>query len=172
MEKAKAAQVMQEIVSQRSGQATIEVISELDSKSLPFIQTLQGSIDSEIPLNSSISSISPVSTRPRRLFRLSDSTGNLNFDMVLSGERTPTPQDFESKDVFLYDNGSDQLFVWQGKEASKRERENWLKVAQAYLKNLENEFEDLINKNLGNRISIAKAVEGFEDDGFWKAIKA
>jgi len=170
IEKVKAAQVMSNLSSQRSGQATVEVLSQTDSKSLSFITTLSGSINSIISDSQSPRTpISPLASRPSRLFRLSDSTGQLSFDMILSGERSPTIEDFKSNDVFIYDNGKDQLFVWQGKNASSAEKSSWLKIAQAYLKNLENEFQGI--GNVGNRISIAKQLEGLEDEGFRVAVK-
>lgn len=88
-----------------------------------------------------------------RLFRLSDASGTLQFDLIKNGENVSLA-DFQSNDVFIYDTGF-SLFVWVGKGASAGEQRSWLKVAQAYLRTVEDPA-----------IPLAKCVEGHESLGF------
>ncbi|PWN53834.1 gelsolin [Violaceomyces palustris] len=155
MEKNKAAMVMAELVSEKEGKAETEVLAQTDSRSALFIQSLGGQPDSPISTSpSSSSSRIENASRPRRLFRLSDSTGKLMFDLVKNGENVGL-SDFHSEDCFVYDSGT-QVFVWQGSGSSRNERSMWLKVAQAYLGTLES----------GWATPIAKIIQGYETPAF------
>ena len=137
MEKMKAAMAVSELVDEREGKAEVEVLAQTDSRSVLFIKTLGGDIDSPISVTSSASVHPSAShskyTRPKRLFRCSDSRGTLSFDLVKKDKVVLT--DFRSEDVFLFDSGF-QIYVWQGKGASTQEKAMWLKVAESYLRSL------------------------------------
>ncbi|KAE8230379.1 hypothetical protein CF326_g4621 [Tilletia indica] len=181
MEKAKAAQVLHQLMGERESQAETQVLAQSDSRALSFIKALGGDIDTVIPASSTSTMPSsnssttlapdappgaptsasgyPDETRPARLFRLSDAQGSLQFDMVKNGEPVRR-DDFRSEDVFIYDT-SNTVFVWQGKAASQAERQAWLRVAQAYLRTLDaRPFTS----------GLCKVKEGFESQSFTAAL--
>jgi gelsolin len=139
MEKMKAATAIAEMVDERQGKADVEVLAQTDSRSLIFIRSLGGDIDSTISATSAAaapaaSASSSKNTRRKRLFRCSDSTGTLSFDLVKNDDVALS--DFQSDDVFLFDSGF-QVYVWEGSGASKHEKAAWLKVAESYLRSLD-----------------------------------
>ncbi|TAQ91331.1 hypothetical protein B7494_g302 [Chlorociboria aeruginascens] len=128
------------MVNEREGQPDVEVLAQTDSRSLLFIKTLGGDINSSIPTTLSAphpSAAHSKNTRSKRLFRCSDSTGTLKLDLVKNGGVVLS--DFRSEDVFLFDSGF-QIYVWQGDGASRREKALWLKVAESYLQSLEDSW--------------------------------
>lgn len=157
IEKAKAATAISEMVNERQGKAEVEVLAQTDSRSFLFIRTLGGDIDSSISVVSSTpvipSNPNSKNTRPKRLFRCSDSTGTLKFDLVKDNKVMLS--DFLSEDVFLLDSGF-QIYVWQGKGASKQERTMWLTVAESYLRSLEGSWTT----------PVASVKEGMEGSAF------
>lgn len=79
-----------------------------ESRSLLFIQALGGDVRSPIASESadiaSPNSARKASLRPKRLFRLSDASGQLMFDLVKNGVNVRR-SDFGSEDVYIYDTG-------------------------------------------------------------------
>ncbi|KAJ0422360.1 actin depolymerizing protein [Aspergillus carlsbadensis] len=171
MEKAKAAQVVNEMTLAKH--VDVEVLSRHEARSRVVVDLLGGrEVDTfstvfraPRPIAGSKSGGkggSAGSGRPKKLFRLSDASGQLEFDLVKEGgpvRRT----DFNGDDVFLYDVGS-QLWVWQGLGASEREKALWLRVAQAYVKHMQSQEDDLY------MIPIAKVVQDYESPSFLKAV--
>ncbi|XP_051566056.1 villin-1-like [Myxocyprinus asiaticus] len=67
-----------------------------------------------------------------KLFHISDSDGNLVVQEVAV---KPLTQDLlKTEDCYLLDQGGLKIFVWKGKKASKTERAESLKKAEAYIK--------------------------------------
>jgi len=67
----------------------------------------------------------------RRLFRLSDSSGKLEFTLVAQGNAIKRSQ-LDSNDVFIFDVGQ-EVFAWIGHKASVDEKSKALSFAQDYL---------------------------------------
>lgn len=67
-----------------------------------------------------------------KLFRISDSSGSLEFTEVAGS--SPKRSMLDSNDVFLLDGGF-TVYVWIGKGASKAEKSQAMKIADQYLKN-------------------------------------
>ncbi|KAJ5832276.1 hypothetical protein N7474_000587 [Penicillium riverlandense] len=169
MEKAKAAQVVNDLTLAKH--VDVEVLSQLESRSRIIIDLLGGKEAAQSTLQASrpgfFSERETVrSGNPRKLFRLSDSTGTLSFDLVKDGERVRT-SDLDGDDVFLYDAGN-RLWVWQGEGASERERALWLKVAQSYIRRLQESQEG----SKAYLTPIAKVSQGHESPAFLKALEA
>ncbi|KAJ8023049.1 Gelsolin-like protein 2 [Holothuria leucospilota] len=92
------------------------------------------------------------------LFRLSNSGGNLSFTGVASGE-LPLPRDkLDSGDVFVADTVS-ECFVWIGKGADEKERQNAMSYAHAYLQKTKHPL-----------IPITCVSEGRESEAFFVAV--
>ena len=169
MEKAKAAQVVNDLTLAKH--IDVEVLSQLESRSRIIVDLLGGkeadhsSFQASRPgyFSRSLQS-KPENSRPCKLFRLSDATGTLSFDLIKDGGRVQQ-SDLDGNDVFILDTGS-QLWVWQGLGASEREKHLWLKVAQAYVRQLQ-EAEDDSEAYL---IPISKVNQGHESPSFLKAI--
>ena len=162
IEKAKAAQVAHDMTLSR--QATTEVLAQGDSRSFAFLEPLGGKSTDAIP-SSATSKSTPTGKRPKRLFKLSDASGQLSLDVVKDGESISTA-DLDGKDVYLYDTGK-VVWVWEGKAASHQEKAMWIKVAQTYIRKLQSEAEHQENF----LIPVAKVNEGHESPAFLKAFE-
>ncbi|KAJ5895400.1 hypothetical protein N7495_007091 [Penicillium taxi] len=169
MEKARAAQVVNDMTLAKH--IDVEVLSQLESRSHIIVDLLGGKEADQSAFQAArpgsfaktTGSESKLS-RPRKLFRLSDASGTLSFDLVKDGDQVGK-SDFNAGDVFLYDTGN-RLWVWQGQDASKREKDSWIKVAQSYIRWLE-EGQDNSKAYL---TPISKVVQGHESSAFLKSI--
>ncbi|TVY80764.1 Severin [Lachnellula suecica] len=163
MEKAKAAQVVNDLTLAKH--IDVEVLSQTESRAHVVVDMLGGKDISQDayrarrPVSSSI-----AESRPRKLFRLSDATGQLSFDLVKEGQPVHRT-DFESKDVFLLDVGK-AIWVWRGLGASAAERAMWLNVAQSYVRQLQDGSDPAAYLT-----PLAAVVEGNESPAFFKAIE-
>lgn len=161
IEKAKAAQVAHDMTLSRSTQT--EVIAQGDSRAYAFLEPLGGKPGDAIP-SSSVErkpDTSAAARRPRKLFRISDESGSLRFDLAKEGGRI-TKSDLSTDDVFLLDTGL-HIWVWQGSGASATERAMWVKVAQQYVSSLGEAGRDHLTP-------VAKVVEGHEGAAFRAAL--
>ncbi|KAI0206004.1 putative actin-binding protein Fragmin [Astrocystis sublimbata] len=161
MEKAKAAQVVHDMTIAKHSE--VEVLSQSESRSRMVVNLLGGE-DAEEPFRAARPMTSHESTRPRRLWRLSDASGTLEFNMVKEGDDMAR-SDLDSSDVFLLDAGKG-VWVWQGSGASRAERAMWMKVAEAYVRH----GSDAAETGESHSSPIAKVVDGKESAGFWRAL--
>lgn len=160
MEKAKAAQVVHDMTVAKH--IEVEVLSQTESKSQTIVAMLGGG-DVEVSFQAPrpiASKSHEAEQRPRRLFRLSDASGQLRFDLVKEGTAMSS-SDLDSHDIFLLDSGT-TVWVWQGMGASRAEKVMWIKVAESYIRQL--------GKGYYNPIS--KVVEGNESLAFVRALEA
>ncbi|KAJ5378561.1 hypothetical protein N7509_011680 [Penicillium cosmopolitanum] len=168
MEKAKAAQVVNDLTINLH--RDLEVISQHESRSKIFVDLLGGKDVFERTFHCPRpghfqKQDSEPSDSPKKLFRLSDDSGQLTFDLVKDGEKVRR-SDLDSNDVFLYDTNT-RLWVWQGSGASAKEKAMWLKVAQAYIRRLQ-ESQD---NSEAYYTPISKVVDGYESPAFLKTIE-
>jgi len=148
-EKSKATILSRALDDERGGKPQVIVLSEGDRdkefwEHLGGFQTItsKGEPDDEI-------------SGDKKLFRLSDASGKLEFKEVAAGKISKSLLD--SNDAFVFDAGS-EVFVWIGKKASANERKEGLGYAQTYLKN---------NKRPAHT-PISRILEGAENE-FFKA---
>lgn len=166
MEKAKAAQVVHDMTIAKH--IDVEVLSQTESRSRLVVDMLGGDKDAA-PAAEEYHRPRPVRTRregdakAKKLFRLSDQSGQLTFSSVKEG--SVSKSDFDGNDVFLLDDGSRAIWVWQGASASKAEKAAWLKVAQAYVRQLQGGDDQEAHLT-----PIAKVMEGSESPAFLRAI--
>lgn len=168
LEKGKAAQVVNEMTLAKH--IDVEVISQHESRSKVIVDLLGGKEvfqrSFECPRPGRFQNLVSQDTgRSTRLFRLSDASGQLTFDLVKDGQKV-RKSDFDGNDVFLYDIGN-RLWVWEGQGASRKERASWLKVAQAYIRRLQESQEN----SEAHYMPISKVVQGEESPAFVKAIE-
>ncbi|KGO71480.1 Gelsolin [Penicillium italicum] len=168
MEKAKAAQVVNDMTQAKH--VDVEVLSQLESRSKIFVDMLGGREAApstlEAPRPGRFAKRGPdESAHSRRLFRLSDASGNLSFDLVKDGGRIDR-SDLDGNDVFLYDTGN-RLWIWQGSGASAGEKAMWLKVAQFYVRKIQESQES----SEAYLTPISKVTQGHESPAFLKALE-
>ncbi|KAH6652089.1 putative actin-binding protein Fragmin [Truncatella angustata] len=167
MEKAKAAQVVHDMTIAKH--IDVEVVSQSESRSHAIVALLGGELADVTSLTAQRPILSPNRAehqRPRRLFRLSDSSGQLSFHIVKDGQSIKK-SDLDSNDVFLLDTGSN-IWVWQGSGASRGEKAMWIKVAQHYVRRFASSDEDM-EARAG---PVSKVVEGYESPAFLTALEA
>ncbi|ORY05672.1 actin depolymerizing protein [Basidiobolus meristosporus CBS 931.73] len=174
MEKAKAAQIVHDMTLAKH--VDVEVLSQLDSGSRRVLEELGAGDESEVqsfhharPLGST--SRGPASgpmksSQPSKLLRLSDASGQLQFELIKDGYISKN--DLDGNDVFILNNANREIWVWEGARASSAERASWLKVAQAYVRHLQSEDE----ASRAYQIPIAKVKQGFESPAFLHTIRA
>jgi gelsolin len=166
MEKAKAAQVVHDMTIAKH--VDVEVVSQSESRSRTIVNLLGGEDADQSGLKAPrpiVSAKKQGSHRPRRLYRLSDASGQLAFDIIKDNEPTKKA-DLDSNDVYLLDTGSD-IWVWQGSGASKAEKAMWIKVAQLYIRR----FADSGDSMEAQAAPVSKVVEGYESPAFFKALE-
>lgn len=169
MEKAKAAQVVHDMTQAKH--VDVEVLSQTESRSRLIVKMLGGGDDSAWPTLSrkrpvvASSRRSPEHRRARRLFRLSDASGELSFEQVNEGSSI-SASDLDGDDVFVLDDEGKTIWVWVGSNASKAERALWLKVAQSYVRRVQASMED----TEAYLTPIAKVKQGHETASFRRAI--
>lgn len=165
MEKAKAAQVVHEMTLAKH--VDVEVVAQSESRSQRIVNMLGG--DDDTPRNgfkqerpfAGTRRLAAEPNRQKKLFRLTDSSGQLRFDQV----DQPAKSSLDGNDVFLLDSGN-SVWVWEGQQASSAEKAVWLRIAQAYIKSLqEKEHAD------AHLTPLAKVVQGYESQAFMKAIE-
>lgn len=173
MEKAKAAQVVHDMTLAKH--IDVEVVAQAESRSRRVVALLGGTDETPMsgfkqsrPVASAgaRSASSGASTaRPRKLFRLSDASGQLSFDLVKDGGRI-SATDLDGDDVFLLDDAGRAVWVWEGSGASREEKARWLAVAQAYIRHVRDEVQD------AHLVPLAKVSQGSESRAFMEAIEA
>lgn len=134
MEKQKGAQIARSIKDERKALPKLIVLEEGEKgeDAVAFWKFLGG----EGPIKTAEEGGSDAEaekemSKIRKLFRLSDETGKMEFTLVAEGNAIKKSQ-LESKDVFIFDAGSD-VYAWVGKGASKDEKKQALGQAQNYL---------------------------------------
>lgn len=164
MEKAKAAQVVNDMTLAKH--VDVEVLAQTDSRSRIFVSLIGGQdiTHTKFEAPRPLQPVEAQPERPQKLFRLSDGSGDLSFDLVKSGEPIQK-SDLDTNDVFLLDTGR-AVWLWRGQGASSAERAMWMKVAQTY-------FQQLQAKEGNSKVSLtplASVVEGHESPAFLKAL--
>ncbi|SPO04182.1 probable actin regulatory proteins (gelsolin/villin family) [Cephalotrichum gorgonifer] len=169
MEKAKAAQVVHDMTQAKH--VDVEVVSQTESRSWVVVRMLGGGEDGDRPTLSRARPVVASSRwqqehkRPRRLFRLTDESGELTFQAVKEGSSISSG-DLNGDDVFLLDDEGKTIWVWVGSGASKAERALWLKVAQSYVRRVQADGE----ASEAYLTPIAQVHQGHETASFRKAI--
>lgn len=174
MEKARAAQVVHDM--RLAKRADVEVLSQAEPRSRVVVKMLGGGDGDgfgELRAERPAVGASPAAaamereSRGRRLFRLSDESGQLQFGLVRDVGDAISTGDLDGNDVYLLDDCGKTIWVWEGQRASGAEKAMWLKVAQAYVRKLQNEDPD----RQAYLTPIARVREGNESAAFLQAIE-
>jgi gelsolin len=131
-EKMKGAQLCRAIDDERKGQPKVHVFEEGSKDMKAFWDALGG----EGPVASADAGGSDDEadkTTTKKLFRLSDASGKMEFKEVCSSTGKIKKSQLDPNDVFILDTGA-EVFAWIGKGASKAEKKTAMQYAQEYLK--------------------------------------
>ncbi|KZZ90863.1 Gelsolin [Moelleriella libera RCEF 2490] len=191
MEKAKAAQVVHDMTLAKH--VDVEVVAQSEPRSRRVLELLDGfSADDATPQHGfarprPMLSAPPITTTragsdnnnsapSRKLFRLSDASGQLSFDLVKddsdsSSSSSISRRDLDGNDVFLLDDAGRAVWIWEGARASRQEKARWLSVAQAYIRSLQN-AAGADSPRSHHLTPLAKVNEGSESRAFMQAIEA
>ncbi|KAL8589376.1 hypothetical protein ACOMHN_021528 [Nucella lapillus] len=120
-ERFKALQYMRDLVNERGGKPKTETVDE-GSDTEEFDKYLDQEDEQDQDYN--------AADHTKELYRLSDASGKMSFSLEKKG--TVKKQDFDSKDVFIFDTKT-ALFVWIGNQTTQAERKNAMSHAHKYL---------------------------------------
>ncbi|XP_067931331.1 gelsolin-like protein 1 isoform X2 [Watersipora subatra] len=123
-EKYMAAAYCQQLESERGGSMTTVLEEDGTPTTHEFFEKLkveEGDFDDD--------EVDGAIEGKKRMFRISDATGKMNFELISDGELSKDKLD--SSDAFLIDTGKD-VIVWVGKNASKAEKKSGLMYAHTF----------------------------------------
>lgn len=120
------------------GDATVVVVE--DGQESVLQDQERKSFEKHLPLNNK--QVVPASHAPKdesvvrriselKLFRCTDESGVLKVMEVKNGPLSQT--DLDTQDSYIIDNGQDGIWVWVGKKATQKEREEALRNAQGFV---------------------------------------
>ncbi|CAG8513826.1 5222_t:CDS:10 [Paraglomus brasilianum] len=155
VEKVKAAEFVQALESERNGLARTIVIDEGDREMPKFWEAL----GSKGPIKAASEDLdTSVQAQEKRLFRVSDASGELKFTEEAQGRINKSM--FDSNDAFVFDAGH-EVFVWVGSKATVKERRFALQYAQHYIKQY----------HRPPYTPITRVIEGGENETFEKSLE-
>ncbi|CAK7244821.1 MAG: hypothetical protein STHCBS139747_006367 [Sporothrix thermara] len=178
MEKARAADVAQDLLTPAHTDG-VQVLAQDEARSGVVLRLLEqeeaaaSGSQQERPAEAPsfyrsarpISEREPVGDEPKKtLWRLSDDAGQLSFALEREGSDAQL-SDFDSSDVFLWDDAGRMVWVWEGLGASINERAQWLRVAQAYVQRLGAQL------GLHELPPMGKVREGYESNAFLSSLQ-
>ncbi|ORX53088.1 actin depolymerizing protein [Hesseltinella vesiculosa] len=153
VEKAKAAEFIAQLISERNGKGSMVVIEQNAGGQKAFWDAL-GEAEQDVQEEDSDEDLRKDEGRPKSLLRLhANMLGKLKLDEVCQGKLSKKM--LSSEDVYLVD-ATHQVFVWMGSNASRKERRFGLHYAQEYLK----------SSGLPPYTPICQLLQGGEDELF------
>jgi gelsolin len=150
-EKMKGAQLCRAIDDERRGAPTVHVFEENGKDTKEFFDAL-GDKGPIAGADAGGNDDEHEKASEKRLFRLSDASGKMEFTEVGKGGSVKKNL-LDSNDVFILDTGV-EVFAWVGKGASAEEKKYAMKYAQEYIKKY----------NRPAYTSIARILEGGENE--------
>jgi len=162
MEKQKGAQLTKALKDQRKGAPKVYIIEEATKGD--DVTDFWRIVGGEGPIKSaeeggSDKDAEADNSKIRKLFRLSDATGKMEFTLVAEGTKIKKEQ-LDTMDVFIFDAGN-EVFAWIGKGTTPAERKSALGYAQTYL----------TNYNRPAWLPITRVLEGSDHMSFLDAFK-
>lgn len=129
-EKMKGAQLCRAITDERKGLPKIQVLEEGGKDLGEFWTALGGQGNIQSAEAGGDDSEHELKTE-KKLFRLSDASGSLEFTEIAKGNQVKRNL-LDPSDVFILDTGA-EVFAWIGKGASVQEKKKAMSFAQEYL---------------------------------------
>jgi len=128
-EKTRGAQISRALDDERQGKPKVIVVED-GHEEAEFWKLLGGKGDVKSAAQGGADDEEPKAA-DKKLFRLSDASGKMEFKEVASGNSVKKSL-LDSKDVFILDTGA-EIFAWIGKGASVTEKKKSMQYAQEYL---------------------------------------
>ncbi|XP_052062736.1 gelsolin-like protein 2 isoform X2 [Mytilus californianus] len=150
MERIKAAEYLQQMESERPKASTTVLDESGISKAHRFYEAIPEGDADEVD-----SDDEDEGDDEKKLLRLSDAGGSINFSEVKTGD--VAMEDLGEDDVFVLDTKS-ELFVWVGGKASVDERRNGMGYAHKYLMDKARHYKpvSVVSEKVGkDRIEVA-----------------
>lgn len=158
MEKNRASTLCRAIDDERKGQPEVNVYNEGDKDEGEFWEALGDAPgDDGVPADVGGDDVHEQAGN-KKLFRLSDEEGKLDFVLVAGGDVSEKVKRdaLDESDVFIFDVGN-EVFTWIGKEASAGEKSKALHFAQDYLQSA---------PDRPNWLPITRVLSGGENEVF------
>jgi len=155
-EKMKGAQLSRALVDERKGLPKIQVLEEGGKDLGEFWKSL-GGMGAVMSAEEGGDDSEHEKASEKKLFRLSDASGKLEFTEIGKGPMVKRSQ-LDSNDVFILDTGA-EVFAWIGRKASVDEKKKAMQFAQDYLVKFKRPLF----------IPIARILEGGENEVFESA---
>jgi len=155
-EKMKGAQLCRAIDDERKGLPKVHVFEEAhkgDDQN-EFWSTLGGRPDRIKSAEEGGADTDAEKSDLKRLFRLSDASGTMKFELVGEGKAVKKSL-LDANDVFILDTGA-EVFAWIGKASSEEEKKKAMGFAQTYL----------ANYNRPAYLPISRILQGGENEVF------
>jgi len=125
-ERVKAAEMARAIDDERKGKPNVHVFEEGDGDDTE--KKFWDGVGGKINIPATAGDDKAPNARPKKLFRLSDASGKIQF----TAEAKVSRSTLDTNDVFVFDSGN-AIFVWIGKGASKEEKAKGMGFATQYL---------------------------------------
>jgi len=153
LERAKGIEVAQHIDSdERSGRADIIHLDDTPDNA-EFWGALGGYVDPQ-SLHETEDVDGPAQRSAPKLFRISDSSGEVQFSLELTGHLAKSQ--LQSGDVYLVHGGSGKVFLWIGRGASLAEKREATGAAVRYIQ----------SNGLPRTTQVERVSEGVESSAF------
>ncbi|KAI9248049.1 hypothetical protein BDA99DRAFT_471013 [Phascolomyces articulosus] len=164
IEKAKAAEYISQLISDRDGKGEMVVIEQNSGSEYEFWEALgdEGEVvdGEEEEEEEEAKELEESSVKKLFVLRKSHASLGLKLKFELVAEEKITKDMFDTSHVYIFDVGH-QVYAWFGREAGRRERRAGLQYAQDYVKDIERSAFT----------PICKVVEGGEDELFESSLE-
>ncbi|RYD76251.1 MAG: hypothetical protein EOP84_17160, partial [Verrucomicrobiaceae bacterium] len=154
-EKAKGLEVASRINSDERGGRAELVFLDSDPRNADFWSALGGFVDpASLPEGASDDTVEVKTTR--RLFRISNASGGLEFVEVTPGDGKLAKSLLDNNDVFLLHASVGKLFIWVGTKSDPQEKKEAMACALKYL----------ASHGLSLSTQVERVSAGTESNGF------
>jgi len=135
-EKRRGSEIANSLNSERKGMVQVNVVEGYEEN--PDFHALLGGSQADVVSKDTIEEDEKTGgvSIDKKVFKLSDASGELEFEQVSSDST------METNDAYIVDSGFD-CFVWIGKGSSDKERKNAIIYAQKYLASSTNPFKPI-----------------------------
>lgn len=162
-EKSKGIEVATRIKGdERSGRAEI-ILLDVDSRNAEFWSSFGGYHDPKCLPSGDRDSLEDAKVLPRKLFKISDASGEMSFVDVTPADGKLTKSALDTNDVFLVQSPASKFFLWVGKKSNVQEKREATILAVQYLAQ-----QGIAQSSQIERVSEAAETGGFKAEfGLW-----
>uniref|UniRef100_A0A2P2I1V0 Advillin-like n=1 Tax=Hirondellea gigas TaxID=1518452 RepID=A0A2P2I1V0_9CRUS len=162
IEKLRGAKFASTLKAERGSRGSVVILEDGQESSLQGLE--RESFEEVLPLTSKIvvshtqmpkdEVVARKLSSELRLYRCSDEAGTLKVTEIKTGPLSQ--KDLNSKDAFIIDNGADGIWVWIGKKASSKERQEAMRNALGFV----------AKKGYSKNTNTTRVIDGGEPPSF------